>query len=385
MNIKPAKLNVLTLLAIAVSLSLAIPASALDIFMTSTDSGGAFRTMDGDDLAVEIHATGSLPGVTAVAIGDVDTTEEGDEIVVGRNGTLEIYDKDGYALLNSRAGFNQINSIAIGDVLDASAGNEIVVGITTAGSAGELHVLGTSSAALPTVRGTGAGLQVSAVAIGDMVSAHAGNEIVFCWEYANGEEQVAVYSTQEPPGLGFDTHKIQNFVGVCEDSIAIGDIKAASPQEEIVVGFNNGALRTFNAEATDPGGNTLLLVMTQERAGFGDVTAVAVGDMDTNDGLEVVVGSTDSSGAVRVMDGDDITTDLQTRSGFVLIRDIAVGDVNANTGNEAVVASDDGGGSLRVMDDDGALTDLLGRGPFVETTGLELIEMPLNVKEWSFY
>lgn len=366
---------------VSIFVLIVVPVHALEIFLTSTDAGGAFRTLNGNDLSQEIHATGSLPGVTALAIGEVDATSDGEEIIVGREGTLEIRARDGYTLLNSRGGFNQINSIAVGEVFDASPGNEIVIGITTSGGAGECHVI--SSQDLSTVRGTGAGLAVTAVAIGDVDLSSPGNEVIFCWEYQVGFVQVSIRYANPNPALGLESLKYWNYEGVCRDAIAIGDFDSSQTGPEMALGFDNGALRFLNGNMPWP---ATLTIPNGERGGFGNVTAVAVGEFDTAvAGLEVAVGSTDSGGALRVIEGNNIGNDLRTRAGFSQIYHLAVGDVHTSDGNELIVASEDGGGSLRVMDNDASLTDLDSRGPFGVITSLGLIDSPLNVKEWFFY
>ncbi|MCX7018869.1 MAG: hypothetical protein NTY46_07765 [Candidatus Sumerlaeota bacterium] len=369
---------------ITLFVALALAAAALPcysgpvVFSSSDDAGGAFRTMNGNDLLIEFYASGSLPGVTAIAFADI-RPDPGDEIIVGRNGTLEIRSGSGYALLDSRGGFEMINSIAVGDLDTGHPGKEIVVSSTT-GGVGRLSVVDPQTAGLPDLAFLTAGVGMSATGIGDVRTDTAGNELVFCWQYQASPDATQVAVTRYASGVIDPVITFVNVTGVV-NVLVCAKTNPAVASDQIVTGCSDGVLHVFN-------GNTVPPMDQMWRGGFQNITAMAVGEVRSdNPGLEIVEGSNDSGGAVRVISGSDIFSDITSRAGFVSFQAVAIGDVNStHAGNDVVAASSDSGNALRIMNPDDGLADLAGRSGFGAFTSAGVYDAPITgVNDWTLY
>lgn len=374
-----------TLLAAAAVALVGTPAfaSPADVFASSEDAAGAFRTMNGNDLLTELYATGSLPGVTAIAVGEVDPSSPGPEIVVGRNGTLEVRAGRGYALLNSRGGFDQINSIAIGDLDTTVPGKVVVLGSKTGGG-GRLSVVDPKVAGLPDLGFIGGvGFNVEGVAIGNFNTSVPNNEIALAWNWDGADgRQILVCSFAKGP-IGNLTFQNGNLKRVL---LAGGPFNASVAGDALLVGTEMGQLITMDGNQP-PGG---MVVSGQFRGGFGPITGILVDDVLTSPGLEVVVASNDTpSGAIRITSGNDILMDLQGRTGLTNIYNgLAAGDVNASVpGPEIITADTTGGNAVRVLNPATGLSEIAFRFGFGTMTSAAAYDpgFPSNVADWQMY
>ena len=124
----------------------------------------------------------------------------------------------------------------------------------------------------------------------------------------------------------------------------------------LVYGYDDGTLEFRDWQGT----------LLQVRYGFGEVTAALSYRTGTSPLPRLFVASTDSGGALRVVDPTDINNDVASRFGF--------GRITAMWpyGNDCVyVGSTDSGGALRKLDSSN-LTDQVGRFGFDEITFLEI-------------
>jgi hypothetical protein len=372
-----------TILVAAVVAFAGTPAfAAPSVFASSEDAAGAFRTMNGNDLSSELYASGSLPGVTALAIGEVDAASAGPEIVVGRAGTLEVRAGQGYGLLNQRGGFNVINSIAIGDLDTTDPGKVIVVGSTTAG-VGRLSVVEPKTAGLPDLGFLVLGFAVEGVAIGNFTTANPNNEVAMAWNWdgASGR-QVLVCSFVKGPmaGLTFQNGNLARTI------LAGGPYNGSVAGDALLVGTEAGQLMTFDGNQAAGA----MLVPGQFRAGFGPVTGILVDDVLTSPGLEVVVASNDvGSGAIRITAGNDIMIDLQGRLGLTNVYNgLAAGDVNSSVvGPEIITADTTGGNAVRVLNPATGLSEITFRFGFGTMTSAGAYDPgPVAaVNDWQLY
>lgn len=98
-------LIVMFVMVLAAGSSMAAPA----VFVASSENGGTFRTLDGNDLTNELYSQTStdFAGVTVVTVAEVDATSDGAELIIGRGDVLEIRSSQTYALLKSSAGHDR--------------------------------------------------------------------------------------------------------------------------------------------------------------------------------------------------------------------------------------------------------------------------------------
>ncbi|NIA16283.1 MAG: hypothetical protein GWP08_19655, partial [Nitrospiraceae bacterium] len=113
------------------------------------------------------------------------------------------------------------------------------------------------------------------------------------------------------------------------------------------------------------------------RAGFTNIPSVAAGELRTDAGLEVAVGSADSGGALRVMTAATLV-DIDSRTGFTSIPALAIGDVNANADNE-LIACDTVANAVRIIDAQAtALPDITSRSGFGAITSAAVYDVPIG-------
>lgn len=234
-------------------------------------------------------------------------------------------------------GFPGGNSVAVGEVDGSSAGKEI---ITAAGPGGGPHVryysaqmnpLGGGFFAFPTTFRGGLDL-----AVGDVLPDLAGNEIVVAAGPGGGPHVRVFGADGNPiagaPGNGFFAYGSGFSGGV---SVAVGDVRTDSPGDEIITGvFSGGGPHVRVTTATG-------VVLSEWYAfdpNFNGGITVAVGDFDAVSGLDVAVAAGPTAGPhVKFFRGDGI----QLGPGFYAYNVGFTGGVD--------VAVLDGGGIDRVV------------------------------------
>ncbi len=352
-------LIVMFVMVLAAGSSMAAPA----VFVASSENGGTFRTLDGNDLTNELYSQTStdFAGVTVVTVAEVDATSDGAELIIGRGDVLEIRSSQTYALLKSSAGHQQINSIAVGDVDETNDGPEIVVGQTWNDGTtdyGQLLVLDPDQAGIPLLDAfswTNMWYSMDAVAVGDFVGSNEGLEIfaAYVWNTGTGGTQFSAYD-YNPAGANAGERFVQlsfnNSDGPVHSLVA-GELVSSNTNEEVFTGVANGRLTWWDFD--QPAGSTSDGNMF--RGMGGDVTALAAGDfIDTNDGPEIVSASIDGTRLdVMPPEAVNLSPSFVFRAGMGVFA-LAAGDVNTNAGLE-IIALDTVDNALRVID--GQATD----------------------------
>jgi hypothetical protein len=121
----------------------------------------------------------------------------------------------------------------------------------------------------------------------------------------------------------------------------------------LVFGYNDGTLEFRDWQGT----------LLQTRSGFGEVTVVQTTRLGNSPLPRLLVGSTDTGGALRVIDPTNINNDLAVRFGFIRITALWGG------GDHLYVGSTDLGGTLRTLNST-TLADEKVRCGFVEVTAI---------------
>ncbi len=355
---------------------------APSVLVSSEDGGGTLRALDGNDLYTEYAKATGLPGVTAMAVAEIDEDSPGEEIILGRGDVLEIRSGQTLALLDSSTGHQQINSIAVGELDDANSGLEIVVGQTWTDGArdyGQLLVLAPGQPGIPLLDAhswISLWYSMDAVAVGDFVGSNPGLEI-FCayvWDPATGGTQMS-FNEYDPAGADaaarFPQLTFQNTEGPVTSFVA-GDIVPDNPNEEVFTGTTTGRLTWWDADQV-PG---LLSDGNMFRGMAGPITALVAGDfIESTAGLEIVSAS-DGGNRIDLMTPTavNLSPELAYRLGMGDAPAMAVGDAHDNAGLELVLLSASNN-VVHIIDaqatdqDDSPLADITTRAGFTGLTG----------------
>lgn len=344
------------------------------VFSASTENGGTLRTFTGDDLQTQYLEEINLPGVTALAVGDLVTTSPGPELVLGREGRVELRAGFSLELLTFHGGFDLVNSLAIGDAVTTSAGSEIIVGSTT-GGLGRVTVLQAHDPLLPELGFMSIGQEVTGVAVGDVRSAVAGNEIVYGWTY----QTVPTTETQVLVTNFSAINSLFAFVNVTGDikSILLDNATSTTSAKNIYLGMSDGAVRVIDGTTAASPLATLTL-----RAGFGAATSLAMGEIRADQaGRELIVGADYGGGSLWMLMASDLNN-IDFRTGFGHVDGVALGNLyGPRLGNEIVVGHTlNDIGVVRVLDPDAGLADLglrAGFGPLSALGVYSLVPPPV--------
>ena len=355
-----------------------------------TDAGDLVYLNDGEGNPFDTLAPlqiGSETGTTAFALGDVDADGDPD-LIVGNNGApnhVYLNDGSGVFLLATGPGVTVLGSsattaVVLGDV-NGDTRIDLVIGVD--GGPSVLHLnngIDATGVWLGFAAATGltddTSTSTTSLALADVDGDHTLDLIVG----NNGQADHLYLNT----GTGFGSS--QN-IGVQTDattSIAVGDVNG-DEKPDVVFGIGGGANR-LHLNLGDPGGDGWdgFSAGASVNAAANATTAVVLVDVDTDGDLDLIEGNNGQANAVYLNNGHgvftpDTTGILGGGTGSTLA--LAVGDVDIDGNVDLIVGRDDVA-TVHLNDEIGNLGSgkVLGRvtleleaGPYLRIAGENIV------------